>query len=275
MILTKPELRTYFPAANLVLLRAVVDTKKFHNTSLDLVVPTVDGKPWDTFKHAPIVCEVVSAPKRLICGTHMVPYESVVEMDLPHEAMVELIRQRRQTKYTETTMIEHIVPGSMPWHTTVQVKPGDVVWVNPNALAQAAFNNTTIEADGETFYLIRYSELYLKKADKVRMLNGWCLLEPIEESADWQKRAEQSGIIVPDTLKKVPFNDRLAIVRYAGDPVRYVLPDRYDHPEIEVGQVVMLNRPVNRRLEPGGRFFAADGIDYIVARRCDVRAIMN
>lgn len=273
MILTKPELRTYFPAANLVLLRAVVDTKKYHNTSLDLVVPTVEGKPWDTFKHAPIVCEVVSAPKRLICGTHMVPYESVVEMDLPHEAMVELIRQRRQTKYTETTMIEHIVPGSMPWHTTVQVKPGDVVWVNPNALAQAAFNNTTIEAEGETFYLIRYSELYLKKADKVRMLNGYVLIDVIDNEEDWFKRAESMGLVVPDTIKSPMFNDRVAIVKYIGDPVDYVLPDMYDHREIKEGDMVLLKFPVNRHLEPGQKFFAKD-VNLKVTRRCNIIGIL-
>lgn len=279
MELTQSQLKSFFPANNLVLVRPVVDMTKVHNTTLDLAVPTVDGKPWDTFKNAPIVCEITSAPRKLFCCTRRVEFESVIEMDVPMQAKAAILQHRRQNHYTETTMIDQVVPHSMMWHTTVQVKPGDVVWVNPNAMAQAEYNDMTIEADGKRFYLIPYEALYMKKVgEKVTMINGWVLCEPIEEAPDWATRLEKAGLFIPAHLKKQPFNDRLAIVRYMGDPVEYLKVNddqRYDHPEIKVGDVVMLARSVNRRLEPHYKFFAKDNQDYIVTRRENIRAIMD
>ena len=249
MVLTIAKLKSFFPANNMVLVHPVVDMTKMHNTTLDLAVPTVDGKPWDAFKNAPIVCEITSAPRKLFCSTRRVAYESIVEMDIPPQAKVELIRIRRQTHYTETTMIDQVVPHSMMWHTTVQVRPGDVVWVNPNAMIGAEHNGMVIEAEGQQFYLIPYEALYLKKTAKgVTCLNGWVLAEPIDEAPDWATRLEKAGLIVPEHLKKQPYNDRLAVVKYIGDPVEYIKVNddqRYDHPE-----------------------------DYIVTRRVDCRAIM-
>jgi len=279
MVLTAADMKSIHPVNNRVVVRPLIDTTKRHDTSLDLMVPTMQGEAFDQFRNAPIVCEVVSVPRRLFCATRRIAYESVVEMDLDIKTKIELIRQRRQTKYTETTMIDSVVPNTMMWHTPVQVRTGDTVWVNANAIIQAATNGMMVEDDGQKFYLIPYEDLYLKKSpDGVTMLNGWVLAAPVEESPDWADRLEKAGLVVPAHLKKQPYNDRLAVVRYIGDPVQYLRvgdDQRFDPPDVAEGDMVLLKRRVNRRLEPGAKFFAKDNIDYIVTRRCEFRAVVN
>jgi co-chaperonin GroES (HSP10) len=242
---------------------------------MELILPLKsDGTPYDEFKSAPIVCKVVTAPRKLIFGVRTVVNESVFTMDATPAQRIALYNQRREAKYTENTTIEAAIPGSMMWKTTMDVKEGDIVWVNSNFFLNAAQRGNVIICDNQVYYIMHYGDLYLKKdTEGVTMLNGWVLAELVEDSPDWTKRAEKAGIIVPDHLKKQEFKDRVAIIRYIGNPVEYIHNERYDHPEIKDGDTVLLSMKVNRRLEPGQKFFAKDGCDLIVTRRCNIIGI--
>lgn len=277
MNLTLADLKYYHPANNHVIVRPVVDTSNIKHGNLELVLGlAANGKPWDEFKSQPIVCEVVSVPHRLIFGRRKVYYESTEELDLTPQQKALLWQMRREAKFTEQTLIDAPIPGSMMWKTPMEVAPDDIVWVNANHLAIADHHGNTLDVEGQIYYILTYDSLYLKKkGDEVRMLNGWVLLEIIEDTPDWAKRAEKMGLTIPEYMKKQEFNDRLGIVRYIGDPVEYVLQDRFDDPSIKEGDTVLLKWKVNRRLEQSNKFFAKDGADFIVSRRDSIMGVLE
>lgn len=277
MTITDTELKALKPLNNHVIVKPIVDTTKTKYGTLELFNPlAADGRQIDEFKNAPVVCQVVCHPRRLIFGTRKVVHESVFETDATPEKKMWMYNNRIATHYTESTTISVPIPGSMMWKTSVMVKDGDVVWVNANFLMNAIEHGNTISTDTTTYFIMPYENLYLKVKDgKTTMLNGYVLAEPIEDTPEWTLRAEKAGIIVPDYMKRVEFKDRLAIVRYIGDPVEYMNNDRYDHPEIKAGDTVLLSMKVNRRLEPGMKFFAKDNANLIVTRRCNIEGILS
>jgi len=278
MNLTLADIQSFHPANNRVVLKAAVDTSKFTYGSTEFYSPLsmADGKPYDAAKSQPIICTVVSVPRKLIFGKRKVFHESVEELEMPPQAKQYLKAARQQAQFTEVTTIEVPIPGSMMWRTPIEVKPGDIVWVNSNHLANAEKQGNTLIADGQLYYVLPYESLYLKKSgDSVAMLNGWMLCELIEDTPQWHVRAEKMGMFIPGIMKQIPYNDRLGVVKYIGSPVEYLFPDRYDFPEIKVGDVVMFRFKINRRLEPGAKYFAKDGADLIVSRRANILSIMQ
>jgi hypothetical protein len=262
---------------NYVLVKPAVDTTKIKMGNIELHMPVspADGKPYDPYKSQPIVCGVVTPPRKLIFGKRKIFWETVEELDLPPETKAYLYKVRKEAKFSETTLIDAPVPESMMWKTPVEIKENDIVWVNSNALMWAAQKNETIEADGKVLYMIKYEQLYMKKTGPdVVMLNGWVLSELIDEPQEWVKKAEDIGLEVPRMFKSKEFNDRVGVVKYSGKPVEYLFEDRYDHPQIKVGDVVLFEWKVNRRLEPGLKFFAKDK-DMIVTRRCNIMGILS
>ena len=277
MKITLQDLLSWHPVNNYVVLKPEVNTEKINHGSLELFTPVSlhDGKPYDQFATQPIVCSVVAVPRRLIFGKRKLYYQTIEELELSPEAKALLYARRREAKFSETTLIDVPIPGSMPHKTTCQVKQGDIVWVNNNALMYAMQNGLTIICEDQLYYIIKYEDLYLKKAgDDVKMLNGWVLAELVEDSPDWAKRLEKAGLIVPAHLKKEQFNDRIGIVRYINEPVEYLFDDRFDYPEIKANDVVYFRWKINRRLEPGQKYFAKD-TELIVTRRCNILAIME
>lgn len=276
MINSFAELKSMRPLNNYVVLKPEIDTSKFKYGSVEFFLPISmsDGKPYDAHTSQPIVCSVVSTPRRLIYGKHDVFWESIEELELSLEQKLYLHKIRKEAKFSETTIVKVPIPGSMRFKTTVQVKEGDIVWVNASALMRAEKNTMTIICEKKLYYIIQYEDLYLKKSGKkVKMLNGWVLVEPIKETDRIIRRAKKSGLIIPKMNKK-HIIDRLGIVKYIGDPVEYLFDDQYDHPEIKKGDTVMFQWKTNRRLEPGAKFFAKDQ-DLIVTRRCNLMAIMK
>jgi len=277
MRLTLQDLKSYRPCNNYVVLRPEIDTSKFKHGSVEFYSPVslADGKPYEQWKSQPIVCSVVSIPRRLIFGTRKVFWESVAEMDLTPEQKAYLHKVRREAKHSEITIIDVPIPGSMRWKTPIQIKQGDIVWVNSSALMRSEQQKMTVVCDQQLYYIIPYEDLYLKKdGDKVKMLNGWVLAEMIDDKAKWIRQSEQAGLVIPDTLKKKQFNDRIGVIRYIDEPVEYLFDDQYDHPEIKEGNVVMFKWRANRRLEPGAKYFAKDD-DLIVTRRSNIMAILD
>lgn len=277
MNLSINELRSFHPIENRVIVKAAIDTSKFKYGSVEFYSPLSlsDGKPYDPFKSQPVVCTVIAPPRRLIFGKRKVFWETVEELDLPIETRIYLHKCRREAKFSETTIIDAPIPGSMPWCVSVRIKQDDIVWVNSNALYNAEKRHDTIICDGVLYYIIKYEDIYMRKTgDAVEMLNGWVLAELIEDTLEWRKRIEKLGLIVPKHLKKTGFDDKYGLIRYIGEPVEYLFNDQYDHIEINWGDVVMFKWKVNRRLEPGMKFFAKDN-DLIVTRRSNIIAIME
>lgn len=277
MKVSEADVRGGFTANNYVLLRPAVKMDKIKHGDMELHAPISlkDGKPYDPFKSQPIVCTVESVPKKLIYGKRKVFHESVEELDVPPDVKAMMYNRRREAKFSETTLIETPVPGSMMWNTPMELKTGDIVWVSSNALMDAEQRRSIIHVDDQMMYLIKYENIYLKKSgDSVTMLNGWVLAELIEDMDKWASQAEKIGLIVPKFLRRKDYNDRYGIVRYIGSPVEYLMNDRYDDPCIQAGDIVMFKMKVNRRLEPGQRFFGKDA-DLIVTRRCVIAAVMQ
>jgi len=275
--MTNPDILSHTPLNNYVVLKPEIDTGKFKYGTVEFFMPLslADGKPYDQFRTRPIVCSIVSVPRKLIYGKHKVYWETIDELDLPPEQKMYLHKLRKETKFSEITLIDAPIPGSMRWKTKVQVKQGDIVWVNSSALVAAEQNYMTFENKKQLYYIVKYEELYLKKADKdVKMLNGWVLVELINDVESWMMRAEKAGIFMPNTVKKKYFNDRIGIVKYIGDPVEYLFDDQYDHHEVKAGSMVFFKWKVNRRLEPGMKYFAKDQ-DLTVTRRSNILGIME
>jgi co-chaperonin GroES (HSP10) len=270
MISTLTELKCYRPTNNYVVIKPEPVDDRFKVGSLFLINPK-----WDEFKNQPIICKVISTPKKLLFGTRKEYVESVEELDMTSEQKMLLAAARKEAKFSETTLVEKPIPGSMMWNTPMELKSDDIVWVNANALMVANRENNTIEIEGEKYYLLKYSEIYLKKAGgEVKMLNGWVLAELIEDTPEWQKKAVSIGLIIPEIMKNLKNNDRFAVIKYIGDPVEYIFDDTYDFPQVKAGDIVMLKWKVNRRLEPGQKYFGKDS-DLIVTRRSRVLAIMQ
>ena len=277
MIITLHELRALHPTNNYVVLRPEVNTEKIQYGTVEFHAPvsSADGKPYDAFSSQPIVCSVMAVPRRLIFGTRFIFWETIEELDVSELQKFNIYRSRKDAKFSEITTTEVPIPGSMPWKTTMQLKQDDIVWVNNNALLHAEQKGLTISIDGTMYYIIKYDDIYLKKsADDVVMLNGYVLAELVEDSPEWAKRAEKAGLVVPDNLKHEQFNDRIGVIRYIGDPVEYMFNDRYDGPGINVCDFVYFKWKINRRLEPGQKYFAKDA-DLIVTRRCNILGVME
>lgn len=277
MNLSINELRSFHPIENRVIVKAAIDTSKFKYGSVEFYSPLSlsDGKPYDPFKSQPVVCTVIAPPRRLIFGKRKVFWETVEELDLPIETKIYLHKCRREAKFSEITLIDAPIPGSMPWCVSVRIKQDDIIWVNSNALYNAEKRHDTIICDGALYYIIKYEDIYMRKVgDTVEMLNGWLLAELIEDTPEWRKRSEKLGLVIPEHLKKIGFEDKYGLIKYIGEPVEYLFNDQYDHLEIKCGDVVMFKWKVNRRLEPGMKFFAKDN-DLIVTRRSNIIAIME
>ncbi len=275
--MTLAELQSYHPANNLVLLKPAVKTDMISHGTLELHAPISlkDGKAYDQTKTQPIVCQVISVPRKLIFGKRKVYRETVEELDVPPEVKRYLIQARKQAMYSETTLIEVPIPGSMLWKTKCELKPNDIVWVNSSVLMNSEGKGMKLNCENQDYYLVKYDDIYLKKSgDDVKMLNGWVLAELFVESEDWMKRLEKIGMIVPDLIKNKQFNDRIGIIRYIGDPVEYLFEDMYDHPEIQKDDIIMFKWRCNRRLEPGNKFFNKDA-DMIVTRRSNILSVME
>jgi co-chaperonin GroES (HSP10) len=243
---------------------------------MELYAPLgADGRPYDIFKSQPIICTVEGIPKKLIFGQRKIFFESVEELDLTPDQRIYLYKARREAKFSEITTTDAPIPGSMRWRTSVQIKVKDIVWVSSGALMRASEQNMIIKVEGEYYYLIKYEDIYMRKLSTgVQMLNGWILAELIDDVEQWILKAKKTGIIIPDSYKHKEFNDRFGLIKYIGEPVEYLFNESYDHPEIKSGDIVMFAWKVNRRLEPGNKYFAKDS-DMIVTRRERILAIMS
>ena len=278
MKLSKQDLSGWYTCNNFVLLKPIVDTTKFKYGTVEFYSPIsqADGKPWNPYSSQPIVCQVIALPKKLVYGKKWRYVTSEHSLDLPPEQIKHLATLGREPKYTETELLNMPVPASMPWKTTLDLKQGDIVWCSANALMMCEKLNRTIEADGELFHLISYENIYLRKnGNDVVMLNGYALLSPVVKTDEYRESMAKKGIIIPEFKHKDDLPDRLAEIKYLGEPIEeYLDENRIDDDIYSVGDTVLLSFSINRRLEPGAKFFNGDD-DFIVQRRCHFTAIFH
>ena len=128
------------------------------------------------------------------------------------------IRRRREGRYKSR------------WITEIEVKPGDVVWVSSTGL----MNAERVMCDEVVYYVVDYQNLVVAKSDQVKPLNGYVLVEKIEE--------EVSKIL---SIRKI---SRKAVVRYVGSPVEY-LDKLFEHAQVEVGDEILYSPVAIHQLE--------------------------
>ena len=73
--------------------------------------------------------------------------------------------------------------NNSPWGTTIQIKEGDHVYFSFNALREAIYQKGSFfEHEGELYAIINYHTLIaVKSEDGITPLNGFCLIEPVQE----------------------------------------------------------------------------------------------
>ena len=232
MKISKEDLKSFTPIANKVLLRSVVKMDSVKAGDKKLYVDTTFKPEW----HQEVICEVIATPRYL-----------VFDRNKP-------------------------VGESMEWQTTVQVKPGDIVWARA-LMVQKGKEDFLIECDGINYFLLDYADLYLKK-DKtdVVMLNGWVLLEPIyvepKEIVVDGKVIYLENVAKPDEGFGVARQTQFGRIKHLGKPIinYYYADTTFDDDFCRVGDIIMFTTSHNVRLEHElHRHFS--GEDLIVSRR--------
>jgi hypothetical protein len=241
MKISKQDLLFFQPTPNHVLVRSVVSMNTVTVGGQQILIDT-SYKPEH---HQEVICEVIKAPKKLIFD---------------------------RTKPSGE---------SMEWLTTMDLKTGEIVWCNYLSVLKGK-ENLEIECEGVKYFIINYQQIYLKKVkQRVEMLNGYVLCEPVYVE-DLKDKILISKMIDVQRLKKfdeyegVARETQYGIVRYLGKPVEEyhnanAVPDD-DY--LRVGDMVMFTTPNNVRLEHNlHRHF--NGEDMIVSRRNRILGIIQ
>ena len=203
--LTKEELGNFTPTNNMVLLEPVIDTSKVTFGEMELKLDT----SFHPENHVRVINRIVSLPKCLKFSMNVNKYRS------------------------------------MEWETEMELKYGDIVWINYLAGLKA----TQIQVDEKYYILLPYSQIYLAKREKeiktfkkiketVLMLNGYVIVESIKEKI-------QSVIDIPDKE-----NMRVMRIVNLGRPnKRYKEISVFDDDYLRVNDRVVMKNVHHRKLE--------------------------
>jgi len=240
MKISKEDLKFFQPAPNYVLVRSIISMDTVKVGGQELHIDT-SYKPEH---HQEVICEVVKIPRKLIFD-RMKP-----------------------------------VGESMEWLTTMDLKPGDVVWCNYLSVLKGK-ENFQIECEGINYFIINYQRIYLKKVrQSVDMLNGWVLCEPVYidelDRTLISKMVDIQAVKKHDEYEGVARETQYGIVRHLGKPVEayHNIDAVPDDDYLRVGDMVMFTTPNNVRLEHNlHRHF--DGNSYIVSRRNRILGIVE
>lgn len=181
--------------------------------------------------------------------------ETVITLDLDKTFEVEryacttgvVVKRPQETYYNPTDS-----KNSVEWITDIELQEGDRV-----IYGYFGFTEAFREADpkwvmcqGEIYILVFYGLCILaQRNDLVIMLNGYTLIEPLEEELPQAK-----NLILPSYLKNARtklFKKQRGIVRYLGSRNRGYTNERYteDDDSLKVGDTVTLDRHCNIPLE--------------------------
>lgn len=240
MKISKENLKFFQPTGNKVLVRSIVSTKTINVGGQQLYIDTTYKPEY----HAEVICEVVATPKKLIFD-----------------------RKRP-------------APQSMEWEVRMELKKGDIVWCNYLSVIKGK-EDYLIECDGIEYFLVDYGRIYLKKeGQKVKMLNGWVLCEPLyvdlKEISVRGKTVYLPNIATSGEKEGHAKPTQYGIIKHLGKPITNYHSDRVtaddDFPRI--GDTVKFVAPNNPRLEHNlHRHFS--GADLIISRRSRFLAVVE
>lgn len=241
-VITYPELHVTKPMANHVLVKSV---SKVNEIKLGSGIKLFIDNTAHPELHQSIINEVVATPRKLTYGADTVYYKKWT--GFYHEdgnQMTETVKARRQI-------------GNMPWQTKMELKYQDIVWVSSKAMSFADEQGHYLLCEGEKYYFIPYKDIYLKKdGDGIKMLNGYCLVEPITDKSETEQALEKMGLVYGTKKREIHdhYNDRFGIVRFMGEYVTDYYDGRdvgMDDPRVSVGDTVLMAWVENRRLSNG------------------------
>jgi len=252
-IVTKEELVCYKPTNNCVLIKPVF---KPDEIPVGDKVLYMDEK-WSKGNENWVINEVVSVPKKLTFGEQNVFTKVNLEKD-------PFFKEYRN----ETITARHMV--GMPWSAKMELSVGDVVWVNRFTMTSVHNNQQYLQCQGDRYYLFPYQDIYLKKTKTgIKMLNGWCLVEPIDEGSD---KMVELGLPKIEGLK----SDHYGYVRFMSDPIDWYYDARdagEDPVEVSIGDIIVFKWQQNRRV--GNDITKLNGQQYICSRRRNFAAILQ
>ena len=262
------QVQKFRPMQNYVLTTSVLQADVIRIGELELYQDTT----YNPGMHQPIVQRVCAVPKTLYFGRHQMFARQESSFDA-----------RKQHNRIDTIAINPPIPHSMPWKVPMELKIDDTVYVDSFTLATAEKENRCIDCNGVKYFLVAYSDVYFKLVNgEPDMLNGWLLIEPIDNPEDEKVSAlKELGFVFPgitidnDNRKAMGAGDKLGIIRYAGIPVeKYLEEDTEVHDEVGVGEIIVFKWSANRRLESGvHRFFGQT--ELIVSRRERIVGVMR
>lgn len=252
------------PVNNYVIVEPIVRTDEIVYKSLKLYFDNTMHRE----KHVPVVCQVVSVCSKLIYDPELIPHEKTV------------FDPAKRKWHTDVSWDQRC-PESMPWKTEKLVKRGDLVWVNYYPIIRAMDDNDgtkIIYSDDKKYFMVHYSDIYcIKRKKEVIMLNGYCLVEPLEdEDTETMTRLKKLGLVPPVEEKDRP--DRFGIIRYMGKP-NETYEDSVELGEdcdiFRINDVVRFQRDYNRHLEQSDHHHWFDGKTYICVQRRYLAAIVK
>lgn len=240
------------PLNNYVLLKAKLDPSKVKlgDTGVILFVDT----DFEKEKNSVVVCEVIAVPDRLVFGWS-----------------------------TDINKFGGYVPkeNSMDWKTNMELRVGDEVIIHFNVFLHT--ENIKLNIEGEDYFFCKYSDIFVakrrwkdseikefyelngedinvsedfceqnnisvnkdtKEIFNVIMLNGYCLVEPLE------KEIKSDLIILPDNYKEQNTDKIKVRVCFNGSDNQEYLYEHYQDAEgLRCGDVIMIEKNCDIPLE--------------------------
>ena len=163
--------------------------------------------------------------------------------------------EKHAVRYGEVMAVPDVITyglfsrRSIDWETDMELKVGDMVFINPGATIQAENFGEYIFVGEKKHYFIRYDEIYLAlRKKKMIMLNGFILIKPVKE-----KQVKPKKIILPDAIKK-KVSEKYGIVKKVGTPNRgYYFGTKKvrgkDYEEVKEGDKIIFKKFNNIPLE--------------------------
>ena len=117
---------------------------------------------------------------------------------------------------------------SMEYDTDMELEINDKVWYS----IMEAHNSQDIICENRIYKIIPYSDIFVaRRGDEVIVLNGYCLCQTVNELK----------ISELDVVSEKYIDTTKCIVRYVGKPnKRYKQPTYVDHPDLQEGDLVLL-----------------------------------
>jgi len=141
---------------------------------------------------------------------------------------------------TPPEKFDYVVGGEKRhWNTEIEIKQGDVVWTNYIMIRSNLETGAYIKEGDDIYMFIDYDTLVLaKREDEIIMLNGFCLVEPVEEDV-------KSNLLLN---KKKKYGK---IVKLANPNKEYKNKALTDNVNVKVGDIISFDKFADIPVEYG------------------------